>query len=151
MLFLFAYPLAVCETEPPIFPLSGNPKSAHFFTQKVTFLPRFIVPSQPHCPTHFQNFFDSFPLFGIPNKRNFFRLIGTEPFRLVSAPSLPRPPSQRAVFPSPIFRQSSLALFRAQTQKKRGSYCLDVYTYYGHIFRIQSPPQPRVLDDLHFG
>lgn len=150
-LSIFAYPLAVCEIEPPIFPLSGNPKSAHFSTQKVTFLPRFIVRSQPHCPTHFQNFFDLFPLFGIPKKRNFFRLIGIEAFQPVSALSLPRLPSQRAVLPSPIFRQSSLALFPRPNAEKEGIVSLRCV----HILRTHLPhtiPSATAgLDDLHFG
>lgn len=153
--FLFCISTCRIRNWTLIFPLSGNPKECAFLLKKAAFLPCLTARFPPRCPMHFRNFFRRFPLFGISKKRNFFRQIGTASRCPLSTPPFSRPPSQASASPSSIFPQTHPTRIPSfstpQTQKKRGSYRPDASTYHGHTFRIQSPPQPRVSDDLHFG
>ncbi len=153
--FLFCISTCRIRNWTLIFPLSGNPKECAFLLKKAAFLPCLTARFPPRCPMHFRNFFRRFPLFGISKKRNFFRQIGTASLCPLSTPSFFHLPSQTSASPSPIFPPNTSyphpLFFHPQTQKKRGSYRPDASTYHGHTFRIQSPPQPRVSDDLHFG
>ena len=119
----------------PHFPFVWKSKKCAFLHAK-SHVPPALYCTFPTTLSHsFSELFDLFPLFGIPKKRNFFRLIGIEAFQPISALSLPRLPSQRAVLPSPIFRQSSLALFPRPNAEKEGIVSLRCV----HILRTHLP------------